>query len=373
MPIRCSYGLDTFLADARHNGDLCALMRDVAMPGAITLIFGRQPDFFHGLDVQGKFNQVGVSYAGTQLAGMGCRSVKPMYIQGKEVDFGYLHALRRSRAASGGVTAAIFRLLREVHEDQRAPGYLTTVIAGNDAAMRAMVQSRNPLMPHFFDLGTYHVHAIFLNRRRRPHHFASGVRIVRGDAARLLQIVEFLQKQGARRQFFPHYTAEDFTAAFTRGFAPEDFYLAFKKDTLVGVIGVWDQSSYKQHQIAAYSGVLKARKVINFGLKGLGYPGLPEVGQKLSNVSLSFVSIEGDEPALYHQLIDAIYQDYKTRDYSLIFAGFHARDPLRFAVQKYRSVVYNSQLFLTCWDDGLSFCRPILRDERVPYLELATM
>ena len=365
--------LNAFLADSRHSRDLSALTGEVAMPGSVELIFGRHPDFFHGLDVQGKFNQIGVCYDGERISGMGCRSIKPMYVQGTQVGFGYLNSLRRARGAPRGVTRAIFRLLHEVHQDQRAPGYLTTVVEGNHAAAGAMVQARDPMMPHFFDLGPFHVHAIFLNRRRRAQRFPAGVNIVRGSLASLPAIVAFLQREGARRQFYPCYTAQDFTTVFTRGFAPEDFFLALRKDEIVGVMGVWDQESYKQHQVAGYHGVLRARPVINLALDGLGYPRLPAVGETLRNINLGFVAVADDDPTVCHQLFDAIYQDVKGRDYNLLFAGFHARDPLRPVLSRYRGVVYTSRLYLACWEDGLGICRPLAADSRVPYLELATM
>ena len=49
-------------------------MRSITVPGDIELLYARDPDFFHGMKTQGKFNQVGSSLADDKLVGIACRT-----------------------------------------------------------------------------------------------------------------------------------------------------------------------------------------------------------------------------------------------------------------------------------------------------------
>ena len=89
------------IADKSHGPQLCRLMKDIPVPGNIQVAFGRDPDFFHGLNIEGKINQAIVAIEEDKVIGMGCRSIKPMYINGRKANFGYLSGLRGSEASRG--------------------------------------------------------------------------------------------------------------------------------------------------------------------------------------------------------------------------------------------------------------------------------
>ena len=74
----------------------------------------------------------------------------------------------------------------------------------------------------------------------------------------LPEIVDFLRQQGARRQFFPAYTLEDFTNGTSlRDLKTEDILVARRGDQIVGVLSVWDQAAYKQDVVESYGPALR--------------------------------------------------------------------------------------------------------------------
>jgi hypothetical protein len=348
-------------------------MREISLPGSIEICFGRDPDFFHGLGVEGKLNQTIVALDGEKVIGMGCRSVKPMYINGEETDFGYLSGLRGSERYRGGTGLARgFRFLRRLHEDKRTPAYITTVIEDN-AYARKLLESGRAGLPRYIDFGKYFTFAININRWRRAKASQNGLTVVRGDEVGLEGIVSYLNRFGRTRQFFPVYRESDFHCAYTRDFDPVDFYIAIRGTEIVGVLGKWDQSAFKQSIVMGYAGLLGAlRRPINVGLRIAGFKALPDTGERLRMFYVSFVCVRRDDPEVLEVLLDALYQDNRRSGYHYCMVGFHERDELQRVVRRYIAVRYTSRLYLVTWEDGLDVCLGIDKS-RIPYLELGTI
>ncbi|MCP4130207.1 MAG: hypothetical protein GY754_04415 [bacterium] len=364
--------MKAFLSEKKHNESLCELMRTVTMPGDIELSYARDPDFFHGLDIQGKFNQIGTCADGERITGIGTRSVKPMYINGEPMDFGYLSGLRAVNDHRGGITLKIFTLLNEVHNDKRAKGYINTIVDDNNFATAALASGR-PGMPKYLDWGKYFTYAINLNKRRKPRVSVPGISLSKGSDTTLEEIVDFINTQGKKKQFFPVFTVEDFKSEYTRDFNSSDFYVARKDGEIVGVIGKWDQSKYKQNIVRGYHGYMKyLRPFINTGFRIAGYKPLPNVGNQVKMFYLSFVAIKENNVDIFSALLEQAYLDNKDGEYNYCLAGFHEDDPLREAASSYWFIPYNSRLFLVSWEGDIDFCSDLNRD-MIPYLEVGTL
>jgi hypothetical protein len=212
--------IKTFLASNQDDAMLRELMRSIAMPGAIEMLYTREPDFFYGLSIQGKFNQIGACSAGGCIVAAGCRSIRPVYINGEAVDFGYLSGLRALEGHRGGRTLDIFRILREVHKDRRTKAYLNTIIDRNAQAEAALASGRKG-MPIYTDLGSYICHAVNINSHHRKKPI-KGFEIIKGGRSRTGEITGFLNSEGRKQQFFPVYTPEDFSSDYTRGFSADE-------------------------------------------------------------------------------------------------------------------------------------------------------
>jgi hypothetical protein len=82
--------------------------------------------------------------AGTgALVGMGSRSVRPMYVNGREQDVGYISQLRASPdyrfgLAMARMVARGFAYHRALHADGRTPYYLCSIVEGNEPARRLL-------------------------------------------------------------------------------------------------------------------------------------------------------------------------------------------------------------------------------------------
>ncbi len=343
------------------------------MPGWVRLAFGRDPDFFQGLGVQGKENQALVALQGERVVGVGCRSIKPVYINGKRTDIGYLGGLRLiPEARRTTVLARGYAALRKLHEDNPVPIYLSTVIEDNIAARR-LLESRRAGLPCYLEDGRYFTYAINLNRYRYGH--SSPIVILRGDEIGPEAIVRFLEKEGARRQFFPVIETQDFGSEYLRGLALKDFRVAIDRErqNILGVVALWDQHAFKQNRVESYAPTIGwMRPVLNTALRLTGFRNLPAPGEALNSLYLAFPCVQGDNVEILRALLEHLYLEYRNSGHHYLLLGFHERDPLRSVSSHFLTFQYISRFYRVCWEDGLDFVHA-LDSSRIPYLELATL
>lgn len=362
------------IADHSHDAALRGLLAGAAMPGPIRLAFGRDPDFFQGLGVQGKQNQALVAVAGDQAVGLGCRSIKPVYLNGHPVDVGYLSGLRLLPGARH--TAALARgyaLLKELHADGRAPFYLSTIIESNQPAISLLTSARAGL-PQYEDYGRFLTYAILVGKRKRRHGcHTPGVTVVSGTQISWERIIRFLNQAGKRRQFFPVLDPADLGTPYLRDLRVEDFHVAICGNEIAGVAASWDQSNYKQIILRGYSGFMRMVRPLANGLLPLaGYQPLPAPGARLSSSYVSFICVAQDDPRVLAQILDHIYDQAQAAGRQFMLAGFHEQDPLRIALQPFRTIQYTSRLYLVGWDDHAEL-RQTLDQHLCPYLELGAL
>ncbi len=369
------------LATPEDDAELRHILAATPMPGRIAVSFRREPSYFAAAAVDGYFRQVvaGRDLDTGRLVGFGSRSLRHVYVNGQAADVGYLSALRLlAEHRNLGLVARGYAYFRKLHADGRAPIYLTTIAEGNERALTLLTSGRAGL-PAYHPAGHYHTLAIPRQRRSWPTQLASA-RLKPTQAASatnvrpavlhdLPAILAFLHDHGPQRQFFPRYEAADFFTPHgaLKGLRPDDLLLAWRGGRLVGTLGVWDQSAFRQAVVHGYSGVLRwARPLVNGWAWLRGRPALPPVGASLRHCFAALPVVAGDEPAVLAALLNAVPAP---ADYLLV--GLHERDPLLPAVRRYAAGEYLTRLFLVCWDDGEAYRRAL--DGRVPYLELGSL
>lgn len=361
------------VANKRHEADLRSLMRSIHMPGRIVLSYQREPNYFYGANIQGKINLTIVGLIKNKLVGFGCISLKPMYINGSEKMFGYLSGLRSISEVRGGRNLlAAYKYFQNMHVDNNVPAYITTIIDENVYAKSVLTSSRFGL-PKYSDWGRYITYVINLNKRSRQIQNKNDVLVMRGTDFELDEIISFLNRNGSKRQFSPVYSKRDFVSNYTRDFSQSNFYVAVKANKIIGILGAWDQSGYKQNRIIKYHGGLgKFRKVINVVLSLSGYHTLPSPGEELKMIYTAFVCIYNDNPDILTALLKSVYNNYKSSDFHFVSIGLHERDPLNIALKHFSTFRYYSRLYVVNWEDGNQFCEK-LDKSKIPYLELATL
>ncbi|MDP3768523.1 MAG: hypothetical protein Q8S13_10955, partial [Dehalococcoidia bacterium] len=287
---------------------------------------------------------------------VGTRALRPTYVNGRLVTAGYLGDLRLRPEHRGGTAIARgYRYLESLHRDGRAEIYSSVIVADNRLALDTIAANRAG-MPRYADLGRILTPMIYLRRRQRP---IDG-EIVRGGLDLLHAIVAKLNEN--RGQFAPAWTESDFLDGRLRGFRLEDFYVLRRGGHVAGVLGTWDQSSFRQTVAMRYNGVLGAlRPIINLVRR----PPLPAPGQPLMFFYVAFISTD-DEDA-FRTLLRRVYNDAIGGPYSHFIVGLHERDPRARVLDEYAHMPFAGRLF------AVTFGASAQLDDRVPHVEAALL
>ena len=364
------------LAAPADDAELRQILAATPMPGRISVSFRREPSWFDAAVVDGYFRQVVVcrDLETGRLAGFGCRSVQRLFLNGQPADVGYLSSLRvLPEYRNRGLVARGYAFFRRLHQDGRAPFYLTTIAEGNDTANNVLT-SRKAGLPAYHFAGRYHTIAVTLPRHPPPSAIPQGLTLRSGTVDELPAVLKFLAAQGPRRQFFPQYEADDFLSAAgrLRAVDMQRLIVAERKGVIVGILAGWDQHAYRQSVVEGYSGWVRwLRPLYNFGQNLRGLPGLPATGQPLQCLTAALPLVPDDDPDVFAALIGELRRRCSGEAWTHLLLGLHESDPLLSVASRFESARYTTLLYLVGWHDS-DDARAAL-DQRPVYLELGAL
>lgn len=361
------------LAKKSDDSVLNKILRDNEMQGNISIVFQRNPSYFNALKIEGKNNQVIIGRnEQNEIIGFGTRSIKPVYVNGHIKNIGYLSNLRVIKRYRGkGYLHKGYSFLRKLHQDKKVSFYYSTIVEDNKAAIKILT-SKKSYLPTYHDIGGYCTFAVSLLGKQRHHK--NKLKIIRGSDKNIKEIINFLNKTGAKKQFYPGYTLNDFNSKNINliGFYIRDFYVAMEDGKIVGLIGKWDQRRFRQIIITGYRGVIFLIKPIYNAISNLfGFSPLPEPNSELNFFYVSFIAMKNNDSEIFRELLYALYNDFVDKDYSHFLVGLHSRDSLLKVLDDFTCIKFNSRLFIVYWQDGEKAFKQL--DSRVPYVELATL
>jgi hypothetical protein len=347
------------LASAADDAGVRRLVRNQTMPGRVRLSFCREPDFSLGCAVTGDDYRILVARAapGNDVVGVACRSVRRVFLNGREQRIGYLGQLRVDEQYRGRwLVSRGFGMLAEMHRADPLPGYLASIVDGNDEALGVLVRRARRGFPVFREVARYVTLALRVRRSRR---WRPG-RLSASGTPSLEEIADFLRREAARRQLASVWTADALRRLGAFGLPVEDIHVAHEEGAIAGVMALWDQSAYKQSVVRGYSGWLRAAA-----------PLLPRPGTKLRSAFASLISVAGDDPLIFKSLLRETYSTAAQRGFDYLLVGLDIRDPFLSVVRAYPHVAYPSRLYLATWPDGGPSYEPL--DARLAYVDIATL
>ncbi|MFC1643604.1 hypothetical protein ACFL1F_00810 [Chlamydiota bacterium] len=361
------------LAKKEDNKELLELMDGMSMPGSIQVAYRRDPDFFDALRVEGTVNQtiVGRDSKTKEIAGVGICSIKPMYVNGVEMKVGYLSSLRvKEKYRMNVYLARGYQKLRQLHEDNEALLYLSTMLNDNEIAKK--LTTGRARLPAYYDIGQFISMPISLSQSIK-YKLSGSLNIRSATLVDIPLIVRFLNSHGKQRQFFPVYSQNDFidSEGLLPDMALKDILMAFSGNTLVGILAAWDQKKIRRNVITGYSRwVSLSRPFYNLWAKRAGFPVLPPIGSILNCFYLSLVCIRDNDSDVFMSLLSELIER-KRSQYSFMLAGMHEKDPLIVTIKQCKHLTYLSRMYVVCWQDGEQLFNQL--DNRPPYMELGSM
>ncbi len=363
------------LASKADDPGIRRLLAANSVPGRIRVAFTREPNYFLGCGTMGRFCQVVVArhQPTGEVVGVGCRASRPVFVNGQVEEVGYLGQLRVDPRFRGrSLVSRGFRLVRDLHADGRVRGYITTITEENREARAILVERARRHFPIYRELDRFSVLSVILGGRRSIGQ--ARYRITQGAEVDPGRIVAFLRHYGAAKQFYPFYTEEDFApqSPTTLGFCLEDLAVAYNNGDIVGTMGLWDQSGYKQIVVTAYTGTMRwIRTWYNLVARIKGTPLLSTAGEPMRVAYGCFVCIKENDPGVFESLLHHLCNEAARRGYSCLIVGLSTRDPLLSVARRRRHVAYQGRLYTVCWEEERSFHERL--DDRIPYLEAGTL
>lgn len=324
------------LATAEDDAALRRAFAATPMAGGMRLAFEREPSFFEALRVQGDVVQVILCEdSGTgEIAGIGTRCLADAFVDGTARRVGYLSDLRiLPRWRKGTVLTRGYRFLRELDADGAADLYHTALFAENAEARAALSRERAGV-PQYHPLGTFitaGIHPARVGGVLPP----SPLHTTRGSPADLSRLVEFLNAYNATRQFAPVHRLEDFLPGGRwRDFQVEDFFLVHDGPRLLGAVGLWNQSAFKQTRVLGYAGRWRMLHLLSrLTHRVLPVPRLPSPGECFQFGYAAFLAIPTQDPGVLRLLLQAAREECSKRGWMHLLLSLHASDPL-FPVMK---------------------------------------
>jgi ribosomal protein S18 acetylase RimI-like enzyme len=345
-------------------------MREVDMPGAVSIALEREPDYFQAAAVEGDRLDLVVARCADRLVGALSVARRMMFVNGEPRRVAYLSMARLERPWRGRrlVPAALERVGRTLREEG-TDLCLCTVIADN--RVRALLEKPRAGMPAFEPRERICTLVIPTWRDRRP---PAGVRIRGARREDMPDIVACLRRNGARRQFAVAWSSGDLESpSRTRGLSVEDFVVAEQGGRISGCVALWDQSAFKQSVIRGYTAALgRARGLVNLAAPLVNRPRLPRAGRPFLHAYLSHLAVDEDAPGPTVALLAAAYSRARARSIANLTIGFSERDPRLAAVRRsLGGMEYWSVLYTLTWPGGDADAVPL--DGRPAGLEIATL
>ena len=352
------------VAEAKDERELRTFVASMPMPGSISIRFERNPDFFEATKVEGELSETLIVRSEEDtITGIGCRSEKRAYINGNESSLGYLSGLRVDiRHRSLKYLSQAYKELKRLHEKGSSKIYLTTIVDDNIRAQKVLESGRSSL-PKYNYFGQYLTYVVPSYKFQGSGSFE----IKLASKESLPSLIDFLNKKGRRKQFFPKYKIEDFEDGLLKGL--NKIYLAFKDGEICGCMGLWDQHQYKQIFIDSYSLPMKfIRPLYNMQAFIRRKPVLPGQGKELNSLKVAIPVAQNDSPEILCTLLERISQEAQKMKRPLLY-GIHEKDSFKIFLESIKERVYKSKLYAVHWPDGeKNFSK--LDKNSVPYLEL---
>jgi GNAT superfamily N-acetyltransferase len=318
-------------ATATDNDALVALAGACSMDGDIALRVTREPDFFQLPRLEGSAWRVGVAELDGRVVGSVMGAVRHAHLHGAPQSTLYVGDLKvHPSARRAGVADALSEWVRcaLVELGGSETPLMVTILAGN-RAMESRTRGRGQV-PRFARFATMRAFSIPL---LLPCAEAKdGLVVTPARAMDIEEMADLWRRVAPRRQFAPVFDAESLAAWIDAapGLDITDYRVARdQRGRIVGFLGWWDQTSFKQLQVTRYSLRLRVVKaVVNSIARATGGVTLPAVGGTLPCRTAIHVCVPPELPSVLRALVRRSHHELRRARCALATIGLDVRDPL---------------------------------------------
>ncbi len=329
-----------------HDEQCRRILRESPMGTNVRLSFRREPSFFPAEKIANTWSQLVVLQddESEKVLGFGVMSGRPYWLNGQEVELGYISQLRLvSEFRNGLYLAKGYRKFRELHEqDGKVPFYITTVFSDNKTARSSLESGR-------VGLPTYRP----LNELSSYFFIAQKTRSKSAEIVHQADVAEVLTKYNEEVRSGSLATRYDENTLSWMSLIDHES-VTIQTSTFTASALLADFSKVKQVVIDGYS----VPYIIITGLARATAPFLgiippPKTGSHLRSLYLMAISISGDR----EQGFQALLQHARDRAFQKNCHGVVCGLSSQSSFNKYanRKCISNTKsiLYAVAWDESV--------------------
>ena len=359
------------LACRDDEPEIRALVGSLPMPGAVSVRFERECDYFLGTTIQGDPCDVLIArhLPDGLLAAIAVRAERRVWLDGEATRVAYIGQIRVAPRFQGRWLMQRAALEVSQLHDPSLP--YVGVIAADNPVMLGIIAGRRPPGGPRVDRIARLVSLAFICHERlgglKPSLPVESV-----SQSTLEETVAFLRRVGPTRQLFPVVEAHELLDGQTyRDLGLQDLLVVRRDGAIAGVLGVWDQTAYKQDVVAAYAPRLRRlRPGYDLLARLLGARPLPGPGDLIRTAFGCLRCLADDDPDVLAALLAAARRRAREQDQDFLMLGFDERDPQLKAVPRWLRLTYRSEVFLGSFD---GHGPAVGLDDRPVNVEIATL
>lgn len=324
----------TSLAAPEDGKRILEILECSPAKGSIELLYTRRPDACLSYGKESPDTRVFVVKEGEQVIGTAAEVIRQVYIGGETRKLCYICGLKKDIHYPGAVNWGKVFIRNLVREDIDC--YFCSIISDNTAAQKLFEKKRRRTLNMEFlqQYTTYMLAPYFHFKVRGSYTFRRARPEDEG------QIIEFLNSQGRKKDFFPVFESlEQFSDLHA-----EDFYILEENGGIAAVGALWNQGAYRQYIVKKYRGAMVLARFCNPILKLLGYIQLPKENEPLDFPMLSFFVSRDDSEEYGKAFLNHIVPEIR-KNYGMFVIGTTATGFANNILKGLRSLHFDSRIY----------------------------
>jgi len=329
-------------AGQKDAEELLKIYEESDFQGDISVLYARRPDPFSSLSLEGEktFIPIMRDLENNKLFAMGGCIIRSVYLNGEIRKAGYLTGLKVLPEYRNNISfvPGVYKELFEKTKDE-VDVYYTTIISENEKGRR-FLEKKHRDMPFYRYIGEYTTYFLKTGVKAKQSEYT----IKRGLSS---DLKSFYEAEAKKLDFspvdlnLPHLSENDF------------FAVCNGQDEIVGMFALWNQQSYKQYIVTAYSGIYKYLYKLPTGI--LGYPDFPKTYENANYVTIALVISKEDNPELKEHIIARAVE--MSKGYAFAMIGVTESHPFKSSLDKRKSIKYKSRLYSVEWENRTYDCK----------------
>lgn len=323
------------IATIEDGKDILELMESDRLDSPLQLLTVRRDNPYESFMIESPHSKIAIvkddkDKVIASLAGV----PKEVYINSTPTKVCYVTCMKRHPKHEGNIDwPSVFKKL---YDSIDAEVYFCRFLEGNDKIQRLFMKKRKNF-PSMEVLDEYKIYVI--SPRAHVKDPCQIYRFLQAQEEDEAAIVEFLNKYGRSRNFFPVIEK----LSDIGDIQVSDFYILRKEKEMVAIGALWNRSKVKQTLLKKGSGRFNLYRKFNGVMHSFGYAELPEDNTELDCCYLSFLTAKDDNKDYYKSFLARIKRP-ASQMASMYIIGTNKSNPKYEVLESIRSLSFDATI-----------------------------